>query len=152
MLKKRLIGALILIALAIIFLPMLFDGSGNLQPVQLDIKIPDKPQTETKQSDLDNEKIVDSEKVTEAEIEPSADKPTSGWIVQVASFSEQSNADALQEQLEKKGYTAFVATAEVNGRTWYRVRVGPEEERNNADKLQKKIARTENLNGTVMSY
>jgi DedD protein len=42
-LQKKLVGAAVLIALAVIFLPMLFDGKKNDEPVSVQLKIPPKP-------------------------------------------------------------------------------------------------------------
>jgi DedD protein len=42
-LKQRLIGAAILVALAVIFIPMLLDGSSRDRPVALDMGIPPEP-------------------------------------------------------------------------------------------------------------
>lgn len=42
--KQRLVGAIVLVALAVIFLPMLLDGSGPSGPRDVAINIPDQPQ------------------------------------------------------------------------------------------------------------
>jgi cell division septation protein DedD len=46
------------------------------------------------------------------------------WTVQVKAFSRESNAQSLTIELQDKGYAAYVVVARVNGRRWYRVRVG----------------------------
>lgn len=43
-LKQRLIGAAVLIALGVIFIPMLLDGAGHREQVTLDMEIPLEPQ------------------------------------------------------------------------------------------------------------
>ena len=43
-LKQRLIGAIVLVALAVIFLPMLLDGGGTLDDAGEEIEIPDRPE------------------------------------------------------------------------------------------------------------
>lgn len=43
-LKQRLIGAIVLVALAVIFLPMLFDGSGAAERFRQQIPIPEEPE------------------------------------------------------------------------------------------------------------
>ena len=43
-LKQRLVGAALLVALAVIFLPMLLDGSGARERLDAEIEIPDKPE------------------------------------------------------------------------------------------------------------
>lgn len=42
-LKQRLVGASVIIALAVIFIPMIFDDSNRLQNQSISIKIPDEP-------------------------------------------------------------------------------------------------------------
>lgn len=46
------------------------------------------------------------------------------WVVQVASFRKESNARALARALAGH-FTAYYTAAEIDGKTWYRVRVGP---------------------------
>jgi cell division septation protein DedD len=48
----------------------------------------------------------------------------SGWIIQVRSTTEKPEADDLQSTLSSAGFPAFVVSVEVEGRTYYRVRVG----------------------------
>lgn len=48
----------------------------------------------------------------------------SGWVVQVGSFSERSNASDLARQLSGS-FTASYTPATIDGRTLYRVNVGP---------------------------
>lgn len=43
-LQQRLIGAIVLVALAVIFLPMLLDGSGARERFDVDMDIPERPQ------------------------------------------------------------------------------------------------------------
>lgn len=47
-----------------------------------------------------------------------------GWVVQVASFSDQGNATDLAKKLQGQ-FAASYTPAQVNGKTWYRVNVGP---------------------------
>ena len=47
-----------------------------------------------------------------------------GWLVQIAAFGDADNAKKLVSQLSGQ-YRASYAQAEVNGKTWYRVNVGP---------------------------
>lgn len=52
------------------------------------------------------------------------DVAAGSWIVQVASFAKEQNAQALAQQLDE-AYTVFYTPAQVNDETWYRVRIGP---------------------------
>ena len=60
---------------------------------------------------------------------------TASWVVQVASLGSADAAKGLQDELRGAGYTAFVEQATVDGKRYYRVRVGPEVERARAERL-----------------
>ncbi|HET7314383.1 SPOR domain-containing protein [Salinisphaera sp.] len=47
-----------------------------------------------------------------------------GWVVQVASFSKRDNAKDMTDQLESR-FPVSYAPGQVNGKTYYRVYVGP---------------------------
>jgi len=53
----------------------------------------------------------------------SAPKPT-GYVVQVASYSNRKDADTLRSRLSARGYAAKVSETTLEGKTWYRVRIG----------------------------
>ncbi len=75
-LKQRLIGASILIALAVIFLPMLFDGGeGERAPRQLALDLPDRPdgQREVRRLPLDPDQARRPPRESEAESPPVAE-------------------------------------------------------------------------------
>ncbi len=52
-----------------------------------------------------------------------APKP-SGYVVQVASYSNRKDADTLRSRLSSRGYAAKVSETTLEGKTWYRVRIG----------------------------
>lgn len=64
----------------------------------------------------------------------------SGWVVQIASFGDEGNARAMVKKLASD-YRSSYAQVSVNGKTWYRVNVGPfaseEAARSTADSLRK---------------
>ncbi|MDR0910517.1 MAG: SPOR domain-containing protein [Spirochaetaceae bacterium] len=47
------------------------------------------------------------------------------WWVQTGSYSNKSWAEESQKALSDKGITSVIETRDVEGKTWYRVRVGP---------------------------
>jgi DedD protein len=62
------------------------------------------------------------------------------WYVQVASFNREDNAYTFKEKLKSQGFSAIVdTTTSLNGRSMYRVRVGPQTDRNHAKTTQVKI-------------
>jgi len=63
---------------------------------------------------------------------PTTDGP---WAVQVGSFSQADNAQALQRRLATEGFEAFVSRVATDAGTMHRVRAGPVPEREAADRL-----------------
>lgn len=58
---------------------------------------------------------------TVAPPKPSAEQ----YWIQVASFTKRGNADDLKESLSKKGMAASIMVKDIDGKSWYRVRIGP---------------------------
>ncbi|MDR2072965.1 MAG: SPOR domain-containing protein [Spirochaetaceae bacterium] len=54
------------------------------------------------------------------------------WV-QAGSFSTRERADGVKHTLDNKGISAIVTNQEINGNTYYRVRVGPYTSQNEAD-------------------
>ena len=75
-----------------------------------------------------------------------------GWVVQLGSFSNQKNADELREKLQKMAYHVFVERIAQDGQTVYRVRIGPQRQRSDADTIRDRLARELQLNAMVMHY
>jgi general secretion pathway protein D len=78
-------------------------------------------------------------------VTPILPKPTKAWVVQVASFDRQKDAEDLAYKLMKKGYHSVVSAASVSDKIWFRVHVGPVASRGEASELQKKLAATEKM-------
>ena len=47
------------------------------------------------------------------------------WVVQVASYPDRAQADAVRSQLQNAGWPAYMETADVRGDAFFRIRVGP---------------------------
>lgn len=62
-------------------------------------------------------------------------RPASGWAVQVAALGNEAAARAMAAELQSRGYAAFVLEYRLNGKVYYRVRVGPEAQRERAEAL-----------------
>ena len=56
---------------------------------------------------------------------PAADDGKTRYLLQAGAFKSEADADAMKARLALLGYTAAVSTAEKDGTTLYRVRVGP---------------------------
>lgn len=116
-----------------------------------------KPATKegTKEAPKEPRKEVAKEQTKEAAskpVEPPPKKTGSGWIFQVVSLSEREKAAAMASNLKSKGFPAFVEEAEVNGRTYYRVRVGPRQERKDIDALAAAVRDKTGQSGQIQRY
>ena len=65
--------------------------------------------------------------------------PAKMWTVQVASVEVQQDAENLASQLRKSGYEAYVVTAQLETKTWHRVRVGQLKDLNVAMALRRDL-------------
>jgi DedD protein len=81
-----------------------------------------------------------------------ASKPPSGWVVQVGTFADKGNADRTLARLRASGYDSFIEEVRVSGKTMYRVRVGPEIQRDRAEAQRAAILAKFKLKGQVLKY
>ena len=184
-LKQRLIGAAVLISLAVIFVPMLLDGSGQRESVALNIEVPPEPKF-TFESELPDPKELESvpsikstkkidvEAAESVKNDPTNKSPPSkeasdkaiveatanliktnpslnAWAVQVAAFGEKEKALALQQKLLDGNFPAFTEKSSNENKIVYRVKVGPEIKRENAEKLRDKIIKELDLQGSFVT-
>jgi DedD protein len=90
---------------------------------------------------VEEEPSTDGEPSAEDEPRPAAqDAPQPGFTVQVASFSDAANAQALVARLRDAGYSAYHREVRQDGNTWQRVFVGPEIKRERAEALRQRLA------------
>ncbi|MFP1678995.1 SPOR domain-containing protein [Alloalcanivorax sp. C16-2] len=82
------------------------------------------------------------------------DGPRPGFTVQVASFSDAANAEALVTRLRAAGYNAYHRTVSQDGNHWERVFVGPEIKRADAESLRQRLADDKDfaLDGLVRTF
>jgi cell division septation protein DedD len=74
-------------------------------------------------------------------------QPAGGWAVQVASFTDESGADALRTRLQQLGFASYVDSAAAAAGTTWRVRAGPVVSRSAASQLEKAIADGMHISG-----
>lgn len=75
--------------------------------------------------------------------------PLVRWVVQVGSFSNSKSAEALVAKLRLEGLTVFSEKVTSANGTAYKVRLGPEIDRDKATELARKVKAEHNLNGFV---
>ncbi len=204
-LKQRLVGAIVLVACGVIFIPALLQRGSDDSRLTIEMEIPpqpaihtrdrlasppvskqypplapiDKAVSEAKQRSSQaaaktpaaiKPKPV-SDKAPEAKpAKPIASKPApppptaakrpapaavkaaTEWIVQIGSFSQETNAVVLRDKLRKAGFkTAFVESASTAAGMVYRVRLGPLSQRELAEKKVKQLKSAGYARGIVMA-
>ena len=61
----------------------------------------------------------------QAQARPADPPKTTNYWVQTGAFSTKIRAEGAKQSLEAKGITSIIDNRDINGKTWYRVRVGP---------------------------
>ncbi|MCF3500104.1 sporulation protein [Stenotrophomonas maltophilia] len=156
-LKQRLIGAIVLVALAVIFLPMLVKGPAPDSGVaNVPIAAPDAPadgQFETRELPLvapaggatglqtgQAKPLQDAATPATPATPPTVDtSPTvaaGNYAVTFGAYGSKADADAVIAYLKRSQLPGFTETATIGGRQAWRVRVGPY-----ADRAQAEAAR-----------
>ena len=158
-LKQRIVGAIVLVTLGVIFIPALLDGSGYKSRQVQDIEIKEKPdfpplsskRVEPIPTPIDDIKKQQS-KVLAADPKKPDKLPIRSFALQVGTFDSNDNAMKLQKQLHKAGYTSFIHKSVSKGKTSYKVRIGPELERSKLDKIKASIKKSHKIDGYVVNH
>ncbi|MCA7024425.1 SPOR domain-containing protein [Stenotrophomonas sp. 17(2023)] len=158
-LKQRLIGAIVLVALAVIFLPMLVKGPAPDSGVQdVPLRAPDAPadgQFETRELPLVAPSAPASGSATGMPaVQPVADAASpaadagsgalppsaaaGNYAVNFGAYATEADADAVIAHLKKSNLPGFRQQDTINGRPAWRVRIGPY-----ADRAQAELVRLE---------
>ena len=149
-LKQRVVGAIVITALAAIFVPMIFDDPvSDVDLYMNELALPQEPE-EDFQPLLDHipkttaevlSKPVPVEANLQAENIKESVKNTNltSWIIQVGSFSQEQNANEFRDKLLKSKFSAYVDSVTANQGTLYRLRVGPELDEKIALKTQQQL-------------
>ena len=166
--RQRLVGATVLVALGVIFIPMLFDSPNESwlgddrslippKPLEIqelervpvpEIRIDAPPSTTT----ATNPAPPDPAPVSEAPRPPAKDERLARWAVQVGSFSSKENAMRLRDSLRKQGFEAYTEALVENGKRSTRVRVGPVLDETRAERLKKALKVKAKIDGIVVRH
>lgn len=71
------------------------------------------------------------------------------YLVQIASFKSRQEAERVKATLSLKGFVVSIASVNQQQTIWYRVVIGPFASRDQAQKAQISVARTEHLVGMI---
>jgi len=177
MIKQRLIGFLVIIALTIIFWPIVFvapiqeddlvlpvfemppkpdiTASPREAPEMNRLKVEQLPQIPLpevpKEQPIDVAVASSELSLIAADIEPLQQSsaleraafdeqglPIS-WELQIATFSTESRAQVIADQLQNKGHKAYVSPVTIDKKGLYRVRIGPNIQKSRLLDIQRDI-------------
>lgn len=192
--KYRIVGAIILVSLVVIFVPMVLNESeappelkAHHEPPSrgddTDTKVivsPVSPEALRAQSEgaPGNQSVapaLDTKTTSAAKAEPKAEAPavpsrptaalekpslpstptekmTKGWIVQVGTFTHTENAIRLRDKLKSQGHTVLTEATTVSGKKALRLRVGPFQDKEQANQSMAKIRKETGVKAVVKSY
>ncbi|MEM7304003.1 MAG: SPOR domain-containing protein [Pseudomonadota bacterium] len=158
-LKYRIVGATVLLALAVIFVPMILDGSGQETVTKMEMDIPPEPtliftdeeaiKDKTPAPEYSNTGKTESEPVIsiDEDVVPESidgkETPAElqAWIVQVGAFGEKDKAVAFKDKLVAAKFDALVVAGKNDDKSVYRVKVGPMLTEDEAIKVKDRLAK-----------
>ncbi|PCK09688.1 MAG: succinate dehydrogenase [Alteromonadaceae bacterium] len=173
-LKQRLIGALVLLALAVIFIPMLFDNEG-IEPVDRTTQIPIMDAVELRSVEItpveplkapvksakemyipDKQRYLPDEKKVQ-DLRPKAISVTEkglpvSWVLQVASYRYSSHAKGMRDKLIGEGYKAFVKGVDTERGNMTRLYVGPSMSKSSLIKQKKVIEKRHKVSTMLLRF
>ena len=162
-LQQRLLGAILLVALGVIFIPVLLDGSGFKSRQGRSIQMPPEPEFPPL-SEVELEPVAPVHKqdkttpATEKKPQPSTPEaaklkqPVKAFSLQVSTVTIKDNAYRLRDKLRSSGYSAYVETRTRNGKTSYRVRIGPELDKSRLEEMKKTLSKEQGLDGFIVNH
>jgi DedD protein len=129
--------------------PVLPSPSGLPEPAASSVT-PDVPVAPTVAAEPTAGSSVEPVSTAPATLEEPA-APGSAWAVQLAALSNADSARKMVAELSGHGYAAFILEYRSNGRVLYRVRVGPEAQRERAAALAERL-QGEGYKATVVAH
>ncbi len=161
--KQRWVGAIVIGALAVIFVPFLFDGSA---PERYEVVYDPQPAPDYEPAPLTPEEVEASMRAMAEEsarampqreaadapppegFQLDADQLPVGWTLQLASFKEKENATRLRKRLRDATYTSYVLHRD----DMHRVFVGPSLERERLESIAADIEAQFSLKGVIVRW
>ena len=167
-LLQRIVGAVVLVALGVIFIPALLDGSGYHARQMRQIEIKPKPAfpplsqkhvapvvspiQKKRQQHAAAQKQKDAAAKKTRPHPDRASKAIRAFALQVGTFKKNANAEKLRDKLRKAGYASFVVPVVEKNKKIYKVRIGPELEKSPLLKINKKLKKAYKIDGYVVNH
>ncbi|MBB1487040.1 SPOR domain-containing protein [Oceanospirillum sediminis] len=153
-LKHRIIGAVILISVAVIFLPVLLDGGQRPQLVQTTTPIPAPPPD----AEIKVEQPADPGRTPSIETgEPERENWQSGltdqkklaaWTLQAASFKTEDNAAGMRDKLRKSDIRSYIRQR----KDYFVVYAGPFADSDAANEVKARLKKEFSVSALMVRY
>ena len=168
-LKKRLVGSLIFVSLAIVFFPLVFDGNEK-DRTRYSEKMVDPPEFRLGLQSMENvkKKISDMERSSASKLPEElvdendySKKPNFSldennlpvnWSLQIGSFQKEQNAVGLRARLREQNFRSYILSGKSSTGDWYRVFVGPLSDRGALMEMKTEIKKTFGLQGNIVRH
>lgn len=160
--QQRLLGAILLVALGVIFIPVFLDGSGFKSRQGRSIEMPAEPEfpplSEIRLKPVVPTRIKEEpapstvKKPESRKPKTELKQPVKAFALQVSTVTIKNNAYSLRDKLRKSGYSAYVETRTRNGKTSYRVRIGPELDKSRLEQMKKTLSKEQGLDGFIVNH
>ncbi|WNO10986.1 SPOR domain-containing protein [Teredinibacter sp. KSP-S5-2] len=166
-LKQRIIGAFVLLAIAVIFVPVLFDKE-RIEPLDRTTQLPPAPHiepiiiqepepTKAPEEAKPAEKMFlpdDSEPVDDRNDIPRLNEKgvPNAWVLQVASFRFEGHAKQFKEKLNADGYKAYTQVVQTKHGKMVRVFVGPKMNKSSLLKDKEAIEKKHKTSSMILKY
>jgi len=183
-LRQRLWGAAVLIAIAVIVLPLLLDGAGSesqfrrverlreeppaivdrdgtrsiqIVPEMRPVAVPTEPDgvveplADTEPNEPRGGDVIEAGQELGEDFSAGTRLPLTAWVIQAASFTNESDAVTLRDRLRRAGFASFVRDRDASTDP-FRVLVGPMIKQESAEKARKSVAALLQNDPLILSY
>lgn len=166
-LKQRLVGAIVLLALAVIFVPVLFDRE-RMEPIDTQTQIPPPPKIEVVELPKPSAPdwiepapepqtmfAPDEQQAVLPESEPAAERAIGegrSWVLQVASFRSDDHANSLHQRLVDLGYPAYIKKVSFKNGDIIRVYVGPKLDKSALQEMKEAIDQQLKVDSMLLEF
>ena len=162
-LRQRLWGAAVLIAIAVIVLPLLLDGAGSESQFRRVEQLREQPTRQIPDMRPTNDatagatagatdaelvdRVLNEEKPRVSPTLP----PITAWVVLAAALNDEPAAVLLRDQLRRAGFASFIRDREASTDP-FRVLVGPMIKKQSAERARERVAALLKSDPVIMVY
>ena len=168
--KQRLIGAVILIAVLAIFIPLFMSPHKHIKPMDskpplppkmpvVNLTLPPEPVTTTKTVSKPSIKkdtiqpVQPTQSVPVVSAKPVAMETKDAWRLKLGTFQYQKNSQTLIKRLKLRGFEAYSqAVTDAKGQPVYQVYIGPAVSKVEATQLKKHLLDSMQLPSIIVAY